>query len=407
MNNHEEQPPRIKIIRRSNPNETDDSVEPRIRIRQEVQAAPEITPEAVAARLLAKPVVIHIYTNGADPAFNPVEMADYLRQTWGANFTVQYEGPVLKADTSGDQDQLTFNSEHLTALAEASFARQQVMRGLYQPVDLALREQFERAAAENIAEQTSSGSSRSFRDFARHYQFKKSANRMQFDDPRRQTRDWDYYQADKLAEAYHRMLRPTLEEGSGEERHVAVVFTGRGIGNPEGHRGQVIHMRAGTMLGPVSVISTTGLVEAPAKPPEYQQLMGEFGWQYLHQIFPDKSTEIKQMLSMQGASGDQLENTVNELLKDKMLLHGDARLTAASKGIALQLLLYSFGEVYGTVAQCSTSNLYSHEADRTKTCRCHDAHLQEELVNAQTSTDHPEFCDFHTQLFGLLQAFCR
>jgi len=53
-------------------------------------------PENVADRLLEKPKVIHIFTDGPDESFNVQEMSNYLVETFGPNYTVQLEGDIIQ-----------------------------------------------------------------------------------------------------------------------------------------------------------------------------------------------------------------------------------------------------------------------------------------------------------------------
>jgi len=112
------------------------------------------------------------------------------------------------------------------------------------------------------------------------------------------------------------------------------------------------HARA-IVLGYPSIISTPGLVEAPARPREY----------YL-----EKGTGI-----------------APEILKDKyshqFLDYGDERMTEVLKGYASMATFYQFfGEAF-----CSDKN-----------CRLYNAHWQEELLRAQLS--RPGFCNYHEGL---------
>jgi hypothetical protein len=114
------------------------------------------------------------------------------------------------------------------------------------------------------------------------------------------------------------------------------------------------HLRV-VVLGYPSIISTSGIVEAPAKPREFylqRRLLGEDAL---------AEARLKQRL--------------------KLLDYGDPRLSEVLKGYALQALFYQlFGEVF-----CES-----------RRCRLYNAHWQEELLEAQFS--EPELCEKHEKM---------
>ena len=117
------------------------------------------------------------------------------------------------------------------------------------------------------------------------------------------------------------------------------------------------------LCGYPSLLSTTGIVDAPAKPKEYYT--------------------IKEGLLRQGIG------TVNEFmpeeLRSRYLTYNDARLTEVMKGYVMQAVSYHlFGDPF-----CSEPE-----------CRLFNAHWQEELIRAQLTA--PEFCEKHRKLFGSL-----
>ncbi len=117
------------------------------------------------------------------------------------------------------------------------------------------------------------------------------------------------------------------------------------------------HIRA-SIYGIPNMISTTGIVEAPARPREFyllKQGAGPGGW--------DSAAEAQ----------------AAEAFKDRMVLHDDPRLTEVMKGYVMQALFYHLtGDPF-----CSDVN-----------CRLFNAHWQEELLRAQiTSTE--ELCPGH------------
>lgn len=112
-----------------------------------------------------------------------------------------------------------------------------------------------------------------------------------------------------------------------------------------------------SIYGIPSVISTTGLVEAPARPREY----------YL----------LKQQYEMLGK--DLLE--LKERFKGVFLDYEDERLTEVVKGYAMQAVFYSL-----------TGNPFCPD----RGCRLYNAHWQGELIFAQLGSEY-EFCQRHTR----------
>lgn len=117
------------------------------------------------------------------------------------------------------------------------------------------------------------------------------------------------------------------------------------------------HARTSVYAFP-SIISTTGLVEAPAKPRQY----------YL----------LKQQYETLGK--DLLE--LKDRFKDSFIDYEDARLTEVMKGYAMQAVFYSLdGDPF-----C-----------KDKGCRLYNAHWQEELIFAQLWGEY-EFCERHSKI---------
>jgi len=113
-----------------------------------------------------------------------------------------------------------------------------------------------------------------------------------------------------------------------------------------------------SVYGIPSVISTTGLVEAPARPREY----------YL----------LKQQYEMLGK--DLLE--LKDRFKGIFIDYEDERLTEVVNGYAMQAVFYS---------------LVGDPFCQDKGCRLYNAHWQEELVLAQLGSEY-EFCPRHAKL---------
>ena len=117
------------------------------------------------------------------------------------------------------------------------------------------------------------------------------------------------------------------------------------------------HLRT-SVYGFPSIISTTGLVEAPAKPRQYYRL--------------------KQQYEMLGK--DLLE--LNDRFKGSFIDYEDTRLTEVIKGYAMQTVFYS---------------LAGAPFCEDKGCRLYNAHWQEELIFAQLWGEY-EFCERHTKI---------
>jgi hypothetical protein len=118
-----------------------------------------------------------------------------------------------------------------------------------------------------------------------------------------------------------------------------------------------------SVYGPCSIISTTGIVEAPARPREY----------YI----------LKQQYEMVGK--DLLE--LKERFKGDFIDYHDARLTEVLKGYVMQAVFYSL-----------TGDPFCDD----KGCRLYNAHWQEDLIFAQLESGR--FCPRHA---GLLQSMNR
>jgi len=117
-----------------------------------------------------------------------------------------------------------------------------------------------------------------------------------------------------------------------------------------------------SVYGFPSVISTTGLVEAPAKPREY----------YL----------LKRQYEMVGRNLLELKNR----FKGRFIDYEDERLTEVTKGYVMQAVFYS---------------LIGSPFCEDKGCRLYNAHWQEELIFAQLESPY-EFCQHHTKVLKSL-----
>ncbi|MEW6034018.1 MAG: DUF6775 family putative metallopeptidase [Chloroflexota bacterium] len=145
-----------------------------------------------------------------------------------------------------------------------------------------------------------------------------------------------------------------------EERspsHLHIVFTNQLLGTWE-DSDRRYHARA-IICGLPAIISTTGIVEAPAKPREYYLLKQQY-----------------HSLGMYDA-----EAALASRFQGRFIDHGDARMTGVVKGYAMQALFHHLtGEAF-----CEDPN-----------CRLFNAHWQEELIHAQLEGEE-EFCQHHAE----------
>jgi len=132
-----------------------------------------------------------------------------------------------------------------------------------------------------------------------------------------------------------------------------IIFTDQLFGTWD-ENNRRYHARV-SVYGFPSIISTTGIVEAPAKPREF----------YL-----EKQWGIDTI-------------TLKKKFKEKFIDYDDPRLTEIMKGYCMQaLFFYISGEPF-----CED-----------KRCRLYNAHWQEEVIEAQLT--EPEFCSRHEKLIG-------
>jgi hypothetical protein len=161
------------------------------------------------------------------------------------------------------------------------------------------------------------------------------------------------YDAPKLHQIYRDMI--PSEELSLNVAHL--LFTSRLFGTfDEGD--PRYHARA-ILCGYPSMLSTSGIVEAPAKPREYY-------------IIRDRLRAL----------GEEVPAEVlKEQIRGRFLDYDDPRLTEVMKGYSLQALLYSI----------------THEPFCENTeCRLYNSHWQEEVITSQLGDK--EFCPEHRDL---------
>ncbi len=167
-----------------------------------------------------------------------------------------------------------------------------------------------------------------------------------------------------LYDGFH-LLRILCEILPREERSrefVHIFFTNRLFATWDGNNKRY-HLRA-SVYGVPSIISTTGLVEAPAKPREYYLLKQQY------ERLRKDLTELK------------------ERFKGSFIDYEDGRLTDVIKGYAMQAVFYSL-----------TGDPFCED----RSCRLYNAHWQGDLIFAQLESEH-EFCEQHA---GILDSLCR
>ena len=160
-----------------------------------------------------------------------------------------------------------------------------------------------------------------------------------------------------LYDGFH-LLRLFYEIMSREERRpelVHIFFTNRLLATwDDGDKRY--HLRT-SVFGIPSIVSTTGIIEAPARPKEY----------YL----------LKQHYERLGKDLTQL----NDSFQGSFIGYEDSRLTEVAKGYAMQAVFYY---------------LIGDPFCEDKGCRLYNAHWQEELIFAQLESGY-EFCPRHNE----------
>ncbi len=155
------------------------------------------------------------------------------------------------------------------------------------------------------------------------------------------------------------LLRVFREIVPGEEcnlEFVHIFFTNR-LFTSWDDNDKRYHLRT-SIYGIPSIISTTGLIEAPARPREYYLLKQQY------ERLRKDLTEVK------------------DRFRGSFIDYEDKRLTEVAKGYAMQAVFYS---------------LIGNPFCQDKGCRLFNAHWQEELIFAQLESGY-EFCPRHTEL---------
>lgn len=152
-------------------------------------------------------------------------------------------------------------------------------------------------------------------------------------------------------------LRRFIRDEECNMDHAHILFTDQLIGS----WGEDRHHARAVVCGFPGIVSLTGIVEAPAKPREYYALK-QHG-QIVHSGIPPE------LLAQQFA--------------DRILTHGDPRITEAAKGYALQAIFWQAFPENGPFC------------DNPK-CRLYNAHWQSEVIEAQVNSG--KLCEKHAKM---------
>jgi hypothetical protein len=162
-----------------------------------------------------------------------------------------------------------------------------------------------------------------------------------------------------------RLLEEMLSEKETPSDHVHIVFEDRLICT-FGEDDWRYHARA-LICGTPSIISTTGIIEAPAKPKEW----------YLKKLFHQFSICETDTIE------EEKEKTWKRKLAEKYIIDSkDYRINSVAVGYVLQALFFFL----------SNGNPFCNDND----CRLFNAHWQEDLMHSQIQTN--ELCKRHTLL---------
>jgi hypothetical protein len=157
----------------------------------------------------------------------------------------------------------------------------------------------------------------------------------------------------------HRIFREVVPRSRSDT--TTVIVTNRLFGTWD-YGDRRYHLRT-SIYGRPSLISTTGLIEAPARPREY----------YL----------LKQGHERMGRDLTELKDRLNCDFMD----YKDKRLTEVAKGYVMQAVFYSI-----------TGDPFCED----KGCRLYNAHRQEELIFAQLTPKY-ELCERHENILDDLR----
>ncbi len=163
------------------------------------------------------------------------------------------------------------------------------------------------------------------------------------------------YDGFKMSEVY----RKIIGEGEKNMEHCHIIFTNRLFATWD-EIDKRYHLRVSVYSVP-SIISLSGIVEAPAKPREY----------YI---------ELQMGIPRE---------TLKHIYKGRYIDYGDERMTDVMKGYVLQAIIFH-----------STGDAFCNDRD----CRLFNAHWQEEIINSQLKGDY-EVCPFHKKIIEKINEF--
>ncbi len=153
-----------------------------------------------------------------------------------------------------------------------------------------------------------------------------------------------------------RLFRELLPRTELSFKHLHMVFTNRLFGTwDKGDRRY--HARV-SVYGFPSIISTSGVVEAPAKPKEF----------YIQ----------RKALIASGMARELVEVELKSKFNKRFIDYNDERLTEIAKGYTMQAFFYH-----------TTLNPFCDD----KNCRLFNAHWQEDMIHAQLEGEN--FCEKH------------
>ncbi|UCE74731.1 MAG: hypothetical protein JSV56_03255 [Methanomassiliicoccales archaeon] len=153
-----------------------------------------------------------------------------------------------------------------------------------------------------------------------------------------------------------KLLRELLPTAESSFKYLHVAFTSRPIATWDFGDGRY-HART-SVYGFPSIISSSGIVEAPAKPREY----------YI----------IRKALVASGLARELVEEELKSKLKGRFIDYNDERMTDIVKGYILQAFFYH--------------TTYEPFCDDTN-CRLFNAHWQEDMIRAQLKGN--DLCERH------------
>jgi hypothetical protein len=162
-----------------------------------------------------------------------------------------------------------------------------------------------------------------------------------------------------------RLALKLIPEEERNHGHLHIAFTNRLFGTWDEADARY-HARV-SLYGFPCLISTTGIVEAPAKPKEFYALRQH----YLALGVPGAYEELK------------------ERFRGRFIDYDDERLTEMMKGYVMQALFY---------------HLTGHPFCENRNCRLYNAHWQEEVIAAQLGPKKSEFCEAHARILQELQS---